>query len=181
MTNILILVGSQRQGFNAALARAVLEECPPAAITRLFDGLARLPHFHEGLDADGVDATVDALRAAVRDSDALLLVTPEYNGGPSSLIKNALDVISRPRGSAAIDQKPVAVIGATPSPGATASARAGLRLGVQRAGGRLVEATMGVGRAHEHLSDDSYGPEVRAELAGVLAELVAAAQPVVAG
>ena len=53
------------------------------------------------------------MRAEVQSADALLLVTPEYNGTMSGALKNAIDWISRPFGVGVISGKPVAVIGAS--------------------------------------------------------------------
>lgn len=177
MTHVLVLVGSERQGFNAALAATAISLLPAGATAQVVDDLGSLPHYREELDASGVNATVDSFRELVKGADALLLVTPEYNGGPSSLIKNALDVASRPQEGAAIRGKPVAVVGATPSPGGTAGARDVLRRGVPIAGGKLVEATMGVARAYQYLGPDGYAPEVQSELQGVLNDLVRATEP----
>jgi NAD(P)H-dependent FMN reductase len=55
--------------------------------------------------------SANALRSAVRSADALLLVTPKYNGTIPATLKNAIDWISRPYPSDAIVDKPVAVIG----------------------------------------------------------------------
>ncbi len=62
-------------------------------------------------EADGVPAAVDALAQQIADADAVLISTPEYNKGPSGVLKNALDWVSRseikPWGG-----KPVAVMSA---------------------------------------------------------------------
>lgn len=139
MTQLLILVGSDRDGFNAKLARVAEGLIPSEVSSETLWQLSALPHYREELDGSGVDAGVDAFREKVRASDGLLIVTPEYNGGPSSIIKNALDLASRPREEAPIAGKPVAVVGATPSPGATEGARAALIEGVRRAGGTALE------------------------------------------
>lgn len=165
MTDVLILVGSLRDGFNAALATAATTLLTEQGHSvRRYPDLASLPHYYQDLDESGVDANIDAFRAAVKASDAVLFVTPEYNGGPSSLIKNALDVSSRPRLEGVIHEKPTAVIGASPSPGGTASARAAMLEGLNRAGADVVETTFGVAKAHEHLDDDGYDQEVRQPL-----------------
>lgn len=175
MTHILILVGSERLGFNDALATAAARLLREHATVERYGALAQLPHFHEELDASGLHATVDDFRDAVRKSDALLLITPEYNGGPSSLIKNALDVASRPRTDAAIQGKPVAVIGATPSPGMTAGAREALLRGLQVAGAEPLEASFGIGQAYRHLGEQGYDQEVLVQLQHVVKTLVRAA------
>ena len=54
---------------------------------------------------------MQALRDAIADADAVLFATPEYNGSVPGALKNAIDWASRPRGNAALDNKPVAVIG----------------------------------------------------------------------
>jgi NAD(P)H-dependent FMN reductase len=66
---------------------------------------------NEDVDRPGAVAAADRLRAEVQSADALLLVTPEYNGTMSAALKNAIDWISRPFGAGAITGKPVAVIG----------------------------------------------------------------------
>ena len=51
------------------------------------------------------------MRAAAADADAVLVVTPEYNGSIPAVIKNAIDWLSRPFGNGALKGKPLAVIG----------------------------------------------------------------------
>ena len=67
--------------------------------------------YNEDIDQPGAVAAADRLRADVGSADAVLLVTPEYNGTMSAALKNAIDWISRPFGAGAITGKPVAVIG----------------------------------------------------------------------
>lgn len=81
------------------------------------------------VEAQGDPEPVKALKEAVRGADALLLVTPEYNGGIPAALKNAIDWSSRsPSGPAAsaIAGKPVAVMGGGGGGGA-ARAQAQLR------------------------------------------------------
>ena len=73
------------------------------------------------MEAAGDPEGVAALKAAIRAADAVLFVTPEYNHGVPAVMKNALDWASRPPRAAALDAKPVGIIGA--SPGMTGSAR----------------------------------------------------------
>src|SRR5690625_4391841 len=104
MPSVLVLVGSDRDGgFNQVLARVATRLISEPAEIRTFDSLSHLPHLREDLDEPGSDPVVDKFRQAVRECDAVLFVTPEYNGGPPSLMKNALDHASRPR-----DEVPIA-------------------------------------------------------------------------
>lgn len=173
MSTLVILVGSLRDGLNAALGRtAALVAARQGWETREYARLADLPHYHEGLDAQGVDAVVDEFRQVVRDADAVLFITPEYNGGPSSVIKNALDTASRPHGTSPLSGKATAVIGATMSKGATVSAREALTLGLMRAGARVVGDGFGIPTAHQKLTDAGYPDDVTQAVDGVLAELL---------
>ncbi|MCY7304682.1 MAG: NAD(P)H-dependent oxidoreductase, partial [Rhodoferax sp.] len=69
---------------------------------------------------------VTALKRAVREADAILFATPEYNYGVPGVLKNAIDCASRPYGDSAWAGKPVAVIGA--SVGLFGTVRAQLQL-----------------------------------------------------
>ena len=113
--NVLVLVGSLRAGStNQQLADAAIAHLPSGVDGTVFARLADLPHYSEDLDHDdALPQVARDLREAVADADALLLVTPEYNGSMSSAVKNAVDWASRPRGAAAIVGKPAAVIART--------------------------------------------------------------------
>ena len=113
-TRILVLVGSLRSGSdNLRLAEAAVKLAPNGISVEIFDGLADVALYNEDLDQPGAVAAADRLRADVESADALLLVTPEYNGTMSAALKNAVDWISRPFGAGVITGKPVAVIGAS--------------------------------------------------------------------
>jgi NAD(P)H-dependent FMN reductase len=111
-TRILTVVGSLRSGSdNRRLAEAAVKLAPSGVSVEIFDGLADVALYNEDIDQPGVVLAADRLRAEVQSADALLLVTPEYNGTMSAALKNAIDWISRPFGVGAISGKPVAVIG----------------------------------------------------------------------
>jgi NAD(P)H-dependent FMN reductase len=112
-TRILALVGSLRAGsFNRQLAEAAVKHAPDGIDVEIFEGLAQVPLYNEDSDRpEIVPDPAQALRDAVRGADALLLVTPEYNGGIPAGLKNAIDWTSRPFRSGAIVDKPLAVIG----------------------------------------------------------------------
>jgi NAD(P)H-dependent FMN reductase len=111
-TRILVLVGSLRSGSdNLRLAEAAVKLAPSGISVEIFEGLADVALYNEDIDQPGVVAAADWLRSEVQSADALLLVTPEYNGTMSAALKNAIDWISRPFGAGVITGKPVAVIG----------------------------------------------------------------------
>ncbi|HMM94213.1 NAD(P)H-dependent oxidoreductase [Phycicoccus sp.] len=149
--NVLVLVGSLRAGStNRQLADAAVAHLPAGVGTTVFERLADLPHYSEELDHDdALPEVARDLRDAVADHDAVLLVTPEYNGSLPSALKNAIDWASRPRGAAVIAGKPAAVIGASGSPRAAQWAREdGVRV-LTVAGADVVDDTVGVGSAFQ--------------------------------
>ncbi len=66
-------------------------------------------------------------KSAIKDVDGIIIVSPEYNSGIPGVLKNALDWASRPRESAVLSRKPVALIGATPGGLGTAFAQLQIR------------------------------------------------------
>jgi NAD(P)H-dependent FMN reductase len=111
-TKILALVGSLRANSdNRRLAEAAVKLAPSDISVEIFDSLADVALYNEDFDRSGAVAAADRLRADVRAADALLLVTPEYNGTMSAALKNAIDWISRPFGAGVVTGKTVAVIG----------------------------------------------------------------------
>lgn len=111
---ILILVGSLRAAsVNRQLAQLVIDTAPETVHLELFDRLGELPHYNEDIDNDPPPEPVGALRNAAHRADALLMVTPEYNGSTPGVLKNAVDWLSRPYGRSPMKGKPAAVIGAS--------------------------------------------------------------------
>lgn len=110
---VLALVGSLRAAsINRQIAELATEAAPDGVAVMIFEGLGDLPFYNEDIDTDAdVPAAVAALRSAAADSDAALVVTPEYNGSIPAVIKNAIDWLSRPFGDSALKGKPLAVIG----------------------------------------------------------------------
>ena len=112
--NVLALVGSLRAAsVNRQIAEVASANVPDGISVAVYDSLGDVPFYNE--DIDGGDAPVAArnLRAAVAAADAVLVVTPEYNGSIPAAVKNAIDWLSRPYGEGAVTAKPVAVIGAS--------------------------------------------------------------------
>ena len=76
--------------------------------------LADVPLYNGDVEAAGDPPGVAAFKDAIRAADAVLMVTPEYNHGVPGVMKNAVDWASRPARSAALNGKPVGIIGASP-------------------------------------------------------------------
>jgi chromate reductase len=114
----------RRASYNRSLLRAARDLAPDGMEIRIFDRVGEIPLFNEDLeDAESGDPEpVRALRDAIREADALLLVTPEYNHGVPGVMKNVIDWASRPPRGSVLAGKPTAIMGA--SPGVTGTARA---------------------------------------------------------
>lgn len=100
MTDLLVIAGSTRSGaFSKQLARAVCALAAAGGHRATFVDLRdhALPLYDGDLEAaQGLPAAAVTLRAMVRDHDAVLVVTPEYNASIPAVLKNTLDWLSRP-------------------------------------------------------------------------------------
>ena len=109
---ILGISGSLRKAsFNSGLLRAAREIAPDGMEITIFD-LKDLPIYNGDVEAQGDPAPVAALKSAVREADAVLFATPEYNWGTSGAMKNAIDWASRDREEGSLMGKPATIIGA---------------------------------------------------------------------
>jgi chromate reductase, NAD(P)H dehydrogenase (quinone) len=119
---ILGLSGSLRKdSYNSAALRAAQQLVPAGAELEIFEKLREIPLFDQDQEKSPAPAVAD-LKSRVRQADAILFVTPEYNYSIPGVLKNAIDCASRPYGDSAWKGKPVAVMGA--SVGMLGSARA---------------------------------------------------------
>src|SRR5919205_4555385 len=118
---ILGIAGSlRRESYNRAALRAATELVPEGATIDIFE-LDGIPGFNQD-EEQQPPAKVLELKRRVREADAVLFVTPEYNYSIPGVLKNAIDWASRPYGDSAWSGKPAAVMGA--SIGAIGTARA---------------------------------------------------------
>jgi chromate reductase, NAD(P)H dehydrogenase (quinone) len=146
---LLAISGSLRAGsYNTALARAAADVAPKGVEVVIFDGLGELPLFDADLEGDDHPA-VRHLRESIADADAVLFVTPEYNGSIPGVLKNAVDWASRPRDDAALRNKTVAVAGASTGQYGALWAQQDLRRVLGIAGARVVCPELPVGRAQD--------------------------------
>lgn len=123
---VAALVGSLRQdSYNKRLLRAV-EKLAPARMQFHDVRIDDLPLYNQDFDADYPPAA-RRLKQDIEGAQALLFVTPEYNRSIPGVLKNAIDIASRPWGSNAFAGKPAAVIGASIGVIGTALAQQHLR------------------------------------------------------
>lgn len=171
MTHVLALAGSLRAAsVHRRLLQAAVEGAPDGLEIEIWDGLAGLPAYDEDLE-DDVPETVSAFRELVAGADALLIVTPEYNGSIPGALKNAVDWASRPRGEAALAGIPVALVSGSPSAFGGVWAQNELRKSLAIAGAAPLEAGVAVGKASERF--DAHG-RLDTETAGQLQTLLGA-------
>lgn len=123
---IAVLVGSlRRESINRRLARA-LEQLAAGKARFEFVEIGDLPLYNQDFDQD-YPAQGNRIKQQVRSADAVLFVTPEYNRSVPGVLKNAIDLASRPYGDSAFAGKPAAVIGASIGVIGTALAQQHLR------------------------------------------------------
>ena len=179
---VLGVVGSLRSdSHNRRLLQAASEHMPDGTELVIFDGLKAVEPFDEtdehenGGGLPGADAFIDA----IRDADAILFVTPEYNGSIPGVLKNAIDWASRPTpATSPLAGKPVAVIGASTGMFGAVWAQADLRKSLGLAGARVLDEELAVPGAHEAFHDDGRIKRgaTRRRLAEILELLIAQAR-----
>jgi chromate reductase len=124
--SVLGICGSLRRGsYNMAALRAAIELQPPEMTITIAD-IRAFPLYNEDVRAQGFPSPVETFRRQIKEADALLFATPEYNYSMPGVLKNAIDWASRPP-----DQpfagKPAAIIGAGAGMAGTARAQYDLR------------------------------------------------------
>ncbi|GAB2635138.1 NADPH-dependent FMN reductase [Kribbella swartbergensis] len=167
---ILMISGStRRESLNTRLARLAATTRDSDTVTVVSD-LDRLPYYDGDLEAAGVPTPVLELREAVAEADALVVVTPEYNGSVPGLLGNAVDWLSRPPHDSVLRGKRVVVLSASPSRYGGIRAATHLRTVLGHIGADVAPQGLSVARAHQRLSEGRPDPELVAALAEVLKE-----------
>jgi chromate reductase, NAD(P)H dehydrogenase (quinone) len=109
---VLAFAGSLRKGsFNKALIRAAVEVAPENVPIEVFD-LENIPLFNQEFEANPPQK-VKEFKDKIRETDALLISTPEYNYSIPGVLKNAIDWASRPKADTPLEGKPVAIMSAS--------------------------------------------------------------------
>lgn len=179
---LLLVAGSARDGAWSVRLRDAARRIADAAgaSTRVIDLRAlALPLYDADLEAaQGVPEGARHLREAIAAADAVLMVTPEYNGFPTPLVINSFDWLSRlkdPPGLATTAGKPVALLASSPGPIGGLRAMNFLRQYLQMAFAMLVvPQQFALGRANEAFDEAGALKEGKAEqaVAGVVNALL---------
>ena len=172
---VLGIAGSLRRGsYNRRLLRAAAEALPPGVAFEEFERFGDVPLFNEDRELFTPEPVL-ALREAIRDADAVLIATPEYNHSIPGVLKNALDWISRPTiAESAFNGKPVLVVGSSTGLFGAVWAQAEARKVLHAMNAKVVEEELPVGLADEAFDLDGTlrDPELASRLEGVMETLV---------
>ena len=110
--NVLAICGSLRTGsYNLAALRTAIELKPPGMTIEIAD-IGSIPLYNEDIRAQGFPPPVEKLRQQIKEADALLFATPEYNYSIPGALKNAIDWVSRMPNQPFVG-KPIAIQSAT--------------------------------------------------------------------
>jgi NAD(P)H-dependent FMN reductase len=108
---ILTLSGSLRaDSINSAFCRATAALAPPGVHVEVYSGLGEMPLYNHDMETSPPPA-VKRLRVAIRDTDALVIASPEYAHGISGVMKNALDWLVSYEPTV---RKPAAIVNTSP-------------------------------------------------------------------
>jgi chromate reductase, NAD(P)H dehydrogenase (quinone) len=177
--HILGLCGSLRNGsLNFRLLEAAGRSITDDVSLELSAHVAALPLFDEDLEVEPLPHAVQRFHAAIRNADAILVASPEYNGSLTGPLKNALDWASRPAGDAVLRGKPLAVMGASPSRFGAAWAQAETRRIADRVGAHVIPLELPVAKAADAftVSGDLRDPDLARRLQRLMTALVDLAQ-----
>lgn len=174
---ILGIPGSLRTAStNRGLLRAAQELAPSVLEIEIFD-LRAIPPYDGNVEAAGDPEPVRAWKSAIRDADALLIATPEYNRGVPGVLKNAIDWASRPALAPPFAGKLVAIMGASSGMGGTANAQRQVREALAFPRARVLEEPkVLVASSHEKFDGEGrlVDEETRAKIADLLDALAVA-------
>ena len=169
---LLAISGSlRRDSYNSALLHAAAAGCGPDLDVVFSNRLDRIPAYNEEMEIE--PDSVVLLKEEIRQADAILFATPEYNGSVPGSLKNALDWISRPFAGNPLRDKPVAVVGASQGAFGAVWAQAELRKILRTIGASVEAHELSVAHAQHAFRADGRlrDPEQRAALTSILEAL----------
>jgi chromate reductase len=110
---IAVIVGSLRkESFNRKVAKTLMLLAPPQLEMEIVE-IGQLPLYNQD-DDDAPPAVYTEFRTTIKKFDGVLWVTPEYNRSVPGVLKNAIDVGSRPYGQSAWNGKPCGIVSVSP-------------------------------------------------------------------
>ena len=164
---VVAFCGSLRKAsFNRMALNAFIERLPAGTSAQIIE--IDWPLYNADIQAQGFPDKVQAAQKAMIEADGLVLVTPEYNYGPSGVLKNTIDWLSRmtPQPFAA---KPIAMFGASGGVLGTARAQYQLRQIMVFLDGRPVnKPEVMIGAAQTRFADGKLTDEATGKLLGEL-------------
>ncbi|MGR3742213.1 NADPH-dependent FMN reductase [Companilactobacillus sp. DQM5] len=112
---VAVLVGSLRKGsFTKQIAQNIMDMLPDGFEAQFVE-IGNLPLYNQDFDDEGnVPSEYTSFRNTMKEMDAVIFATPEYNRGIPAVLKNALDVGSRPYGENIWENKPAVIISVSP-------------------------------------------------------------------
>jgi chromate reductase, NAD(P)H dehydrogenase (quinone) len=111
--SVAVIVGSLRkESLNRKLAKALIPMVPESLKLEIVE-IGLLPFYNADYETDP-PTIVREFKQRLESFDAVLFVTPEYNRGVPGVLKNAIDVGSRPSGKSSWSRKPAAIISVSP-------------------------------------------------------------------
>lgn len=113
--NFIGISGSLREGsYNTKLLHAAAK-CLPEGVTLSVISYGDVPLYNNDLDKENKPESVARLLRTIRESDGLLIATPEYNYSIPGVLKNSIDWVSRPGYKSVLAGKPAGIISASQS------------------------------------------------------------------
>ncbi|WP_297697181.1 NAD(P)H-dependent oxidoreductase [Phenylobacterium sp.] len=107
---VAVVVGSLRKDSASRKVARAIAAFAPATLKFQVVEIGDLAHYDQDLETDAPPAAWTRFRRDVAAADAVLFVTPEYNRSIPGVVKNAIDVGSRPWGQAVWTDKPTAIV-----------------------------------------------------------------------
>ena len=110
---VAVVIGSLRkESFSRKVAKALMVEAPASLGCRIVE-IGDLTLFNEDLESTPPESWT-RMRNEIKSADAVLFVTPEYNRSTPGVLKNAVDIASRPSGQSVLNGLPTGVVSVTP-------------------------------------------------------------------
>jgi chromate reductase len=111
--HVLALLGSLRKGsFNRMALHAAIEVAPQEMMIEIAD-ISEIPLYNQDVENTGDPPVVKRLKEQIKQADAILFATPEYNYSMPGVLKNAIDWASRPPSENPFNGKPCAIMSAS--------------------------------------------------------------------